>query len=193
MVPTPTARTTVRIAASPLDARGTAWAWAAMAWIVVADALLRTGPPSRLVEAVVDEVAHLATALLLLWGPRWPAMFLSGALAGSVLIDLDHIPGELGWDVLSPGAHRPFPHSLATVAALALAALAVPDPRRALVLGVAAGMATHLFRDMAMGGVPLLWPIAVSNVAYPHALYTLAMVAALGRVLLRGRGRPPRR
>ena len=131
------------------------------------------------VRGALDEPAHLLTAWLVLnavaptrgriW--RW-------ALLGAVLIDLDHIPLVLWGGPVTEFGGRPVTHSLATVAVLTAAALAVPRVRFAAG-GLAVGVVLHLLRDLATGpGVPLLWPLRPENVLVPYWIYALLVVAA---------------
>lgn len=129
-----------------------------LATIAAADyVLLRRNPP-WLVIGLLDEPAHLATAVVL--ARRWNTAFL----AGSVLPDLDHIPLVLKHP--EPGDPRPNTHSLLVVAAAA-----------ALSPALAAGMAAHLMRDLASGpGVPLFWPFREEHVKVPYAAYALLIL-----------------
>jgi inner membrane protein len=106
-----------------------------------------------------------------------------GALAASVAIDVDHVPGELGAGWLTAGTPRPYTHSLLTVALVLVAALAWRR-RRVLMLGVAFGLALHLWRDMSEtgNGVALFWPFSYRSVRLSHAGYlaVMALVVALG-------------
>ena len=122
----------------------------------------------------LDELAHLLTTLILFWalGSRARERFLVPALIASVAIDLDHIPARLGADWLTAGTPRPYTHSLLTIAVVLAIALLWPR-RRDLWLGVAIGLASHFWRDMAEGGsgVSLLWPVSYHSFQYPHGLY----------------------
>lgn len=126
----------------------------------------------------LDETAHLLTTLLALWaiGPNPSRRFMASALVASVAIDLDHVPGELGADWLTAGTPRPYTHSLLTLAAVLGAALAWRR-RRELLLGVALGLALHLWRDTSEtgNGVSLLWPFSYSAVRLSHAGYLAVM------------------
>jgi len=128
----------------------------------------------------LDEIAHLLTTLLLFWalGPRARERFLVPALIASVAIDLDHIPGRLGVDWLTAGTPRPYTHSLLTIA-IVLASASVVRRRRDLLLGIAIGLAVHLWRDMGEGdsGVSLLWPISDHSFQYPHGAFVAVMAA----------------
>jgi inner membrane protein len=127
----------------------------------------------------LDELAHLLTTLLFFWalGARARERFLVPALIASVAIDLDHIPGRLGVDWLTAGTPRPYTHSLLTIA-IVLASAYVLRRRRDLLLGVAIGLAIHLWRDMGEGdsGVSLLWPISKHSFQYPHGAFVVVMV-----------------
>lgn len=128
----------------------------------------------------LDEIAHLMTALLILWalGPRVCKRFLVPALIASVAIDADHIPGRLGADWLTAGTPRPYTHSLLTIAIVLVLAWRWRR-RRELLLGVAIGLGIHLWRDLAEGesGVSLLWPFSYHSFQYPHGVYLAAMGA----------------
>jgi inner membrane protein len=151
------------------------------------------------VEAVQDEPAHLLTAALVLAAvlPGRARALAPWALAGAVLIDVDHIPLYLwGWLVVD-GEGRPVTHSLATVLALALAgvlagSLARGRLRTAL-LGLSAGVALHLVRDVPLGpGAPLFWPLSPDGVVAPYwgyvtVLVTAAAVAVARRLWARSR------
>jgi inner membrane protein len=191
--PLPTATTgparRMAVAALPL---------AALALVVLLDAVSDATDPPLPVLGLLDEPAHLATAWIFL------ATFLSvrarrllpWALAGSVLIDLDHVPLYL-WNALAaaPGA-RPVTHSLLTVAVLAVAG-AVAGPRSRLrvpLLGLALGVALHLVRDLGTGpGVPLLWPAGPAKVLVPYAAYLLVLAGvAVAATMRRVVASPPR-
>src|SRR5438067_1886378 len=70
--------------------------------VLTGDAFLPGGP--------VDEIAHLLTTLVVLWalGPKVYDRFLIPALIVSVAIDIDHIPGRLGYHFLDAHAPRPY-------------------------------------------------------------------------------------
>src|SRR3954452_21877600 len=97
--------------------------FASLVAVAATDAVAHTRDWPRSVAGLIDEAAHAATGALLL--ANWPEQDRApavGVLAGSVLLDVDHLP-EIwgrGW-LRRPGA-RPVPHSLATVAATPLMA-----------------------------------------------------------------------
>jgi inner membrane protein len=201
-VPVPSDRLPVRA----LVVRTTSWLAdrpVVAAALCVAGALLiglldvgLAGREPLLVTAVLDEPAHLLTAGLLLaavlpWRARAVAPW---ALAGAVLIDLDHLPFYLWGALTSEDAGRPVTHSLAAAAALTAAAAVAPGRLRAALSGLALGVGLHLVRDLATGpGVPLWWPVEDDGVLVPYAWYALvlgiATAVAVGRQLSRSRAR----
>lgn len=170
---------------------------AAVATVAVLD-LVRTARDWPLpAVAVLDESAHLLTAWLAaaaVLGPGTPWRVLRWVLAGAVLLDLDHVPLYLGLDVTAgPSGGRPVTHSLATVAVL-LAGAASMRRFRVPLAGLAAGVATQLWRDLSTGpGVPLAWPVLPDDVRLPHTAYAAALVVVAGVATwrtVRGRTRP---
>jgi membrane-bound metal-dependent hydrolase YbcI (DUF457 family) len=158
---------------------------AAVAWIFVADdILLSLRLPVPLV-AFLDEGAHVATAGLLLANTRlpWTRAFVLGALLSSVLIDLDHVPQLFfSSDALTAGAPRPYSHSLATPLLALLLAAAVSGRRRDAAIGLCVGVASHVFRDLAVGpGVALLWPFSTAAVQIPYFVYAAVVLGLLAR------------
>jgi membrane-bound metal-dependent hydrolase YbcI (DUF457 family) len=146
-------------------------------------------------QAPLDWTAHLLTTLFIVWAlsPLVRGRRLAGALVFSVLIDVDHIPGRLGSNILTAGTARPYTHSIAIVLALALLALAWPAARE-FVSGAALGVASHLWRDLAEphgSGVALLWPLSDRTITTPAVVYlgSLGVVAAVGFARAWSRGR----
>ena len=137
----------------------------------------------------VDEVAHLATAALgLLVLARFiapPRRFYVAALIASVAIDVDHIPLYLG--LLGNQAQRPVTHSLSTVAVF-VAVAAASRRHRAVLGGVATGLALHFARDIAEGypGVRVFWPLQDTSwmVSYRWFLGMIVMFTAARLVLV---------
>lgn len=163
----------------------------AVALILVADALLANNDLPRPVVALLDELAHLATAFLLLSalsavGSR---PFAVGAGLGAIGIDGDHVPGEFGWDIITRGTGRPVTHSLATYGALLLLACALPGAARTATMGTACGVLAHLVRDLGTGGVPLLWPASKRRVRAPYGAYLATLLGAGGGSWWRARSR----
>ncbi len=143
--------------------------------VVAVDALRAQVPYSLLVDALTDELAHLATAALVLTALtdlRWQVAqrrFAAAVLVASVVIDVDHLLLYAHVPHVDAGG-RPFSHSLATVVVLTAVGLAVPK-WRPLVLGASTGVALHLLRDLGTGpGVPLWWPLTDASVRMPYAL-----------------------
>ncbi|MBA2447130.1 MAG: metal-dependent hydrolase [Chloroflexi bacterium] len=164
----------------PSPERARERSWLAAGLIFAMDTLFWRFDPPRAVAAVMDESAHAATALLLLDLARLPASepVLAGTLLGAVVIDVDHIPSEVGWDILTNGTGRPYTHSLFTLGESVLLAFARPGPWRTVALSAAFGIVTHLLRDMATGGVPLYWPLARRSVTIPYIVYAILVFAA---------------
>lgn len=161
---------------------------APLALVVLAiDLLMRHSDPPLAAAAGLDETAHTITAILLLSAlvPRADPALKLGTLLGGVLIDVDHVPLLLGNELVTAGATRPYSHSLAMVGGLLLVAAGLARDRRRIVLGAAFGLATHLLRDMATGGVPLFWPLTRATIALPYTLYATLLLAAASLVLWR--------
>jgi inner membrane protein len=166
--------------------------WAATGLVFGIDALFRQYAVPLPVAALIDETAHVITALLLLvvLGVSRLQPFSSTALLASVLIDGDHLPMELGWDFLTRGTNRPYTHSLLAAGTIVLCACLATGRWRKAGLGAAFGLATHLLRDMATGGVPLYWPLTQHLVVIPYGAYATLLVAASGLIMWRGHVRP---
>jgi membrane-bound metal-dependent hydrolase YbcI (DUF457 family) len=161
--------------------------------VLAANRLIRPNiPTARL--ALLDETAHLATAMLaldVLAGAR-STRFRRAALLGSVAIDLDHVPDlVLGWRWLMGDSPRPYPHSLPTLALLAvLARAARSEHQRDLLAGAAFGLSVHLLRDVTDGsdGVPLLWPISGRGIRLSrHLQWPLLAAAVIAPAVSAGR------
>ena len=140
------------------------------------------------VTALLDEPAHLVTAaLVLLAFLPWRARALAPwALAGAVLIDLDHIPLYLWGGLTADGHGRPITHSLTTVLVLALVGLAARGSLRTAFFGLSLGVGLHLVRDVATGpGVDLWWPVATHSVLLPYPGYVVAMTVVTAVAVVR--------
>lgn len=144
------------------------------------DGVLYGIPMPYLVAALPDEVAHVSTALLLLLalGRRVSREFLLGYVPASFLIDVDHIPIVIGFQPLIAAAHRPYTHSLLTVAVLLVGGLLVRRRWKLVTVGAACGVAVHLFRDLGTGYVPLLWPIVTQDFSIPYSSLAASVVLA---------------
>lgn len=141
------------------------------------DLILWASDPGWVALAVVDETAHLATALLVLaaFGPG-PAVAALGLLVGGTLLDLDHIPAILREGGLGDADARPLTHSAVTALALACGAALLPGRARAFFAGAAVGVGVHLVRDLATGpGVPLGWPLSHESATIPYSAYALCL------------------
>lgn len=154
----------------------------AVVLVFAIDARFDSAALSLPAKALLDESAHLATGLLLLGAlVRRPSpLLVLGTALGSVAIDVDHIPLVLIHHGHLYGVPRPTTHSLLTIMMIAGMALLLPARYRAFALGVAFGIATHLIRDMATGGVPLLWPLSSAFFDLPYNAYAaLLLIGAL--------------
>ena len=147
-------------------------------------------------SGLLDEPAHLATALVILGalvrvrGAPPDQRFGWTMLACSTLIDVDHLPAEFGIDALTYGTPRPYTHALWTVIALALAwaidrffALRSGRPRPAtaelIMAGAAWGVAAHFLRDIATAPMSFWWPVTDVAVEVPYWWYALALSVAI--------------
>jgi inner membrane protein len=150
----------------------------------------RAPKPPRPIEAVLDESAHAMTALVL-----FKAAGVDGAalalplLVGAVLIDVDHVPMEVGLDVVTRGTNRPYSHSVVVVGGLLILAGLSGASRSRMFLAVAFGVGTHLLRDMATGGVPLYWPLFASRVTIDYGVYAAVMLVGGAMAVRSGRRR----
>ena len=146
----------------------------------------------RVAIALVDEPAHLSTALIVLLAVGGPGLlwrhrtFSISATAGAVLIDLDHIPLYAGVPGISMPGGRPYSHSLTTPVLLMLLACTLPRAREVFI-GLSCGTLLHFVRDVATGpGLPLFWPFDDGNQLLPYAVYfsVIAVLAGLATARL---------
>jgi inner membrane protein len=165
---------------------------AAAVGLVAADWAYRLAGDSFFPGGPLDEIAHLLTTLIVVcaFPARIRDRVLVPALVASVLIDLDHVPAQLGHDFLTRGTQRPYTHSLLSIAVV-LGAAALWRSRRDVMLGIALGLAIHFWRDMseADAGVALLWPWSDHSFTLSHAGYLVVMAlflaAGIGRRYVR--------
>jgi inner membrane protein len=143
------------------------------------------------VTALLDEPAHLLTAAVLLVAvlPARALPIAPWALAGAVLIDVDHVVLYLPGPVHAHVDGRPVTHSVATVLILGLAGTAARGRWRTALLGLATGVSLHLARDLAAPiggpGVALLWPASTDALVLPYPGYLAVLVTALAVVAVR--------
>jgi membrane-bound metal-dependent hydrolase YbcI (DUF457 family) len=191
----------------PTRALQAAWRAAGSRWlpplllvaVALDDALLMPRAPSYAVLGMFDEPAHLATSVILLAAVtavaarraiRVPGAFAAGLVLAGNAIDVDHVPGTLGSDVLTAGTPRPYSHSLLTLVILAAGGLIARGTRRrretgrrrggaALAAGLAVGVSGHLLRDLATAPVSLLWPLSDQGLTIPHPAYLGALAIAV--------------
>jgi membrane-bound metal-dependent hydrolase YbcI (DUF457 family) len=139
----------------------------------------------------VDEPAHLATALVFLLAlltlvrSRRPSVsFLAAAVIASVAIDLDHVPGLLGWYGFAEGVPRPYTHSLITPLALIVVGQLAGGRVRPIAFGAAFGVLAHLFRDLFTGpGLAIIWPLSSAVARLPYAVFATALVLTAAAVI----------
>lgn len=157
--------------------------------IVLIDRWLAAAERTLLQTGLVDECAHLLTAALLASAipARLPVGFIAGMIAGTVVIDVDHLPLILGSDLLTRETNRPLTHCLLSIViALAFAGIG-PTRWRWLGAGVAAGFAAHFWRDLATStaGVPLLWPWLTTGFLTPYPVYLGSLIICVVMVTVR--------
>lgn len=162
----------------------------ALAVILLLDVVARLRDWSVPVIGVLDEPAHVATALLVLLAVAGPRRLLAhlpfscAAVIGSVAIDLDHLPLYAGVHVAVDGG-RPFTHCLLTAVLLAAACGAVRR-YRPILIGLATGVLLHLLRDLATGpGVSLFWPVRSGRIDLPYAAYCVVLALCAGVATVR--------
>jgi membrane-bound metal-dependent hydrolase YbcI (DUF457 family) len=146
-------------------------------------------------RGLFDETAHLLTTLLLVWAlfPGLDRSQLLPVLIASCAIDLDHIPGEFGSTILTGSGLRPYTHSLATVVALLLVALAWRR-QRLVFLALMLGVMSHLWRDLAEpagSAVPLFWPVTDSGIHLAPVFYLTSIAIFASLALTRSLTRTP--
>ncbi len=153
--------------------------WMFLLLVTGLDAHVRDTELSVLKEAVVDETAHIATAVIALAGfvPRVAGSMAFGAVIGSTAIDVDHLPAMAGSLILTEGTTRPYTHSLLSVLLAVFLGLVLPSSLQRFMWGVVVGLISHLLRDMATGGVPLFWPLAMASITIPYHLYLATLIA----------------
>jgi inner membrane protein len=171
--------------------RGVSLALAAA--IAVTDHVVHQQQLPFLWRGLMDEPCHLATAMIVLgalarWRGRPPSSrFAWAMLSASVLIDLDHLPLELGSGVLTAGTPRPYTHALWALVLLAVTAAAarhrhqVSGSGRAgtvavIAAGAAWGVAAHFLRDVATAPISLWWPVSSAGVQVPGYWYLAALL-----------------
>jgi hypothetical protein len=136
-------------------------ALACLGTIAAADYVIHTKDPSWFAIGPLDHAAHLATAALML-PPRRSRAWKTSFMAGALLPDIDHVP--LAFQDPEAGDPRPRTHSVIAIGPALLGARSV-----------AAGMAAHYLRDLALEpGVPLL---SGRHLRVPYGAYALLILA----------------
>jgi inner membrane protein len=163
--------------------------------VTVADLVLwRWKGAPYVVNGLLDEPAHAATGVLALvaLAGYFEVPVALAALAGSLLIDVDHIPHVFGSDIFERGIARPYTHSLGTILVLlGLASLLRDKGRRRLAVIATLALALHFFRDTAEPGGPgvsLLWPVSDDGVTVAYGWYLAVLVALAAIAVGRARG-----
>jgi hypothetical protein len=161
--------------------------------IAVTDHVVHQQQLPFLWRALMDEPCHLATAMIVPGAlARWrgrprSSRFVWAMLSASVLIDLDHLPLELGSGVLTAGTPRPYTHALWVLVLLAVTAAAarhrhqVSGGARAanvavIAAGAAWGVAAHFLRDVATAPIALWWPVSSAAMQAPGYWYLAALL-----------------
>ena len=159
---------------------------AALGTILAADLCLERFELPWLASGLLDEPAHVATAVLALANlPPAPAGWTASYLAGSVAVDADHLPLIPIRHTLRLEDPRPAAHTLLVPAGLGLAARLTRGSAREIVLGAAAGTCAHFLRDLATGsGLAPIQPVASWRIKVPRAAYFVAMSVLAMRVRL---------
>ena len=176
------------------------WVGALLALYAFAtDWVIQSHDMTFLTLGLLDEAAHLATALVILGAlvrirRAVPDQRFGWAmLTWSVLIDVDHLPLQFGFSALTNGTPRPYTHALWTVIALAVAWAVVrflaarsgrpwPATVELVLAGTAWGLAAHFFRDLPTGPISFWWPISDMPIQVPYWWYVvaLAVIIAVG-------------
>jgi len=181
----------------------------ALGLIAAVDAIAPVPARPALVAGPLDELAHLATAVIVIGalGTAVDVTLARALLLSSVLIDLDHVPQYLGDLSITEGTARPYPHSLLTLLlvmtlVLTLSAGGRPWKRAQQAgLGVLIGLGAHFVRDLAEpeSGLALLWPLDDRTFLVPDGVYAVFLATGLGvglwlrlrRFIRRRHGTPP--
>jgi membrane-bound metal-dependent hydrolase YbcI (DUF457 family) len=143
------------------------------------------GTPAR---GVLDIACHLGTAgavlLPVLPQVRHRRLFSLTALLSAVALDLDHIVAARSLEMRSwmTMPSRPPTHSFV---ALLLAAWSIERlrPGRRLWLAISLGIGSHLLRDLATGGAPVLHPKRIASLPHPVVVAILALLSTSAWVL----------
>lgn len=133
-------------------------------------------------HGLADEIGHILTATIWLLAARSLGLDLRvvPGMIAAVVIDIDHAPDILGLFSPPEGTSRPVTHAI-WIVLLALSGAMIDRRRRAVWLGIAVGLVSHLARDLATGTVLLWWPVLDQRVSAPYPTYILftAALAAL--------------
>jgi inner membrane protein len=162
-----------------------------LAVVFTCDVLRDRKLTKRAAIGALDEVAHLATAAIVVFAVRelpWlreRKAHVCMVLASTVLIDLDHVrPPSGSASTLRGGRSRA--HSMTTVLAALLGSTVAGARRRGHAMAAAIGLAIHLGRDVATGhGLMLWWPLSKHDVKVHYGYYAVACSAAMTSAVAR--------
>lgn len=149
-----------------------------VAGVLISDAVLCRANPGLAIAGALDESAHVATTLLIgrKIGRHLDTLERVGACMGSIMIDIDHVPLLILKRPMESAEDRPVTHSLSTLLVLTLVARTLPDRPRRFLNGLIAGTISHFVRDLATGGVPLVWPMHRRLIRVPYRAYAALLV-----------------
>lgn len=159
----------------------------ACVWVIVTLRLRWGGYEELQKHAVYDTSAHLLTALVIAVALRSARIRVPiwAILIGGVLPDVGQFTTILGITHAIDGSSRNGTHSL--LAVLVVASIALADrPHARVWIGIAAGMITHLLRDLGTGTVPLGWPFSLHVWSIAFSAYIAILVGAALAILAIG-------
>lgn len=149
----------------------------AMVIIMGVDLRLR-GSEEVLVHGIVDETAHILTALVIVSAIRavgfpvnWPMV-----LFGAVIADADYLMIRDGMMHELGDSSRGWLHTAGPALGVILVGLAIP-PLRVFLLSLGIAMLTHILRDSATARTAWLWPIDDQSFHLRYSYYLAILVA----------------
>ena len=135
---------------------------------------------------LLDWPAHMATGAvavvaLIAWRSSITRAFWFSTIVASVAIDLDHLgvllPRWMGWWNLNIPEEEVWPlHNLTTCAILWGGVVGLQGQWKSAARGAAFGVAVHLVRDAATGGLFPLWPAVAWKASLPYSGYAAALL-----------------
>jgi hypothetical protein len=153
----------------------------AMVVIMGVDLRLR-GREEILTHGIVDETAHILTALVIFSAIRavgfpvnWPMV-----LFGAVIADADYLMIGEGMMEQLGDSSRGWLHTAGPALGVILVGLAIP-PLRVFLLSLGIAMLTHIMRDSATAETAWLWPVN-DHVFHLRYSFYLAILVAFGLI-----------